>query len=288
MANPDPHTSGTEVAAQGAPVWDTLGRVLFILVAGTGLFYLLGKLTDRVRGIEREAARQAKRVEELGNVPPHGRPAAIPDLPRLAAYPNAESYSGGEVFLLNGSPRRIATFETKDRPDVVTAWYARTWREVGLTPNAVGNEQSSHATAIDLRLNLRHTVMAQWVPESRMTVANVSISTVIPIDTGFKQTHLPLPEGTVPMMDMRSQDAGAPGAMVAYLVPLPPGEARTHMIRRLVEQGWTYEENYSRAPDERGWSVLFFSHGSRLLTLTFDSAGNGGTSMIVNESMDLE
>ncbi|GEM_PF-4110885 len=289
MAESNPKTSGTEAeAAQGAPVWGTIGRVLFILVAGTGLFYLLGQMTSKIRGIEQEAKSEAQKAETSGATPPRGAQTAIPDLPRLSPYPNAISYTGGDSFLLNGVPRRIATLGTHDRPDVVTAWYANAWKKVGLEPFAVESQDASNASATDLSSNLRYSVMAQWIPDSRMTIANVSVSTVAPIDTGFEQSHLPLPEGSTPLMDVRSEDAGASGAMVAYLLPLPTGAARTHMLTKLRELGWKYEENYSQAPDERGWCVMFFSHGPRLLTLTLDPAGDGRTSMVVNESEDLQ
>lgn len=287
MAETDPKTQGKPCEGDiGAPVWGTMGRVLAILVAGTALFYYLGRLTSKVRGLEAQFERSA---EERSVGAPATKPISpIPDLPRMARYPNAISFSGGEVFLLNGIPRRIATFGTHDRPNQVSDYYVAAWEAIGLSAFGKGDAATASASAMDGRSNLRYSVTAQWVEESQTTVAHLSVSTLSQVDGGFQQTHLPLPEGSVPIMDVQSKDAGAPGTTVAYLLPMSTGPARAHLIEKLRGAGWTYEENYSQKPDERGFCVLFFSHGNRLLTLALDPVAEGKSSMIVNESVDLE
>lgn len=275
-------------SAQGSPVGATVCRVIFFLVAGTGLFYYLGKLSAKVQGVEQAAERTAQEREAAAGAPERGPRTAIPDLPQMKPYPNALSYSGGGVFLLNGIPRRIATFTTSDSPDAVAEWYVAAWRDVGLSPIGDGDETWASATAVNLQSSLRHSIMAQWVAESRTTIAHLSVGTLAPLDAEFKQTHLPLPEGSVPLMDVRSADAGAPGTMVAYLLPMSTGSARAHMLEKLRETGWRFEETYSHPMDKRGWCVLFFSHGDRLLTLTLDPVADGKTSMVVTESVDLQ
>ena len=289
MAEADPKTTEKRTETpEGGSVGGTVARVLFLIGAGTGLFYLLGQMTTKVRGIEQQADQAAEEQRAGAGAAARGAQSAIPDLPRLAPYPNALSHAGGEVFLLNGIPRRIATFGTKDRPDRVADWYVKAWEAVGLQPFGNGNGESASSSAMDLGSNLRYSVTAQWIPESQMTVGHLSVSTVAPVDNGFQQTHLPLPEGSEPLMDVQSSDAGAPGAMVAYMIPLSTGGVRAHLLEKMPEAGWKYEENYSQPQDERGFCVMFFSHGDRLLTLTLDPVGDGRTSMVVNESEDLK
>lgn len=289
MSDADPKTTERPTdAAQGGSVGGTVARALFLIAAGTGLFYVLGKLNSKVRGIEQEADQAAQEKEAASGAPAKGAQTPIPDLPRLAPYPNAVSHTGGDVFLLNGIPRRIATFGTKDRPDKVADWYVKAWEDVGLDPFGNGNGESASSAAIDMGSNLRYSVTAQWVPESEMTIGHLSVSTVAPIDDGFQHAHLPLPEGSTPIMDVQSSDAGAPGTMAAYMIPTSTGAARAHLLAKMPEEGWKYEETYSQPPDARGWCVMFFSHGDRLVTLTLDPVSDGRTSMVVNESVDLK
>ncbi len=279
-------------APQGDTVWSSSVKVVVLLAIGTGAFYLLGRMSDKVRGVEQEAAQVRKDREEgaaaSGREPVLPKRAAIPEMPRMAPYPKATSFAGGDTFLLNGIPRRIATFGTSDAPDCVAEWYVSAWKAAGLEP--AGSSDATYAgwSALDCAHDLRYSIIARRVDEASSTVAYLSVSTVSAVEVGFPKSEIPFPKGSVPNMEVRSEDAGSPGNMTSWIVPLPTDRARRHFREALPPLGWKYEENYSHEPDENGYSVLFFSHGERFLTLTIDPAPDGNTCVVVNESMDLK
>lgn len=279
-------------APEGDTVWSSSVKVVVLLAIGTGAFWLLGRMSDKVRGIEQEADQVRKEREEgsdaSGREPARPTAAEIPELPRMAPYPNATSFAGGETFLLNGIPRRIATFGTPDPPDVVAEWYVGAWKRVGLEAEGTSDPTYAGWNAIDCAHDLHYSIIARRVDEASATVAYLSISTIAPVETGFPKTEIPFPKGSMPCMEVRSQDAGSPGNMTSWIVPLTTDQARRHFREALPPLGWKYEENYSHAPDENGYSVLFFTHGQRFLTITVDPTPDGHTCVVVNESVDLK